>query len=66
MMDVDYETKENKLAAQIQQQISEDLQKDERLRHFVCEMTEDEKWEAARRFHEFWENKERMEAKNGQ
>jgi DNA-binding transcriptional regulator YhcF (GntR family) len=29
------------------------------------EMTEDEKWEAARRFHEFWENKERMEAKNG-
>ena len=30
------------------------------------EMTEDEKWEAARRFDEFWKNKERMEAKNGQ
>ena len=30
------------------------------------EMTEDEKWEAARRFHEFWENKEKQEAKNGQ
>jgi hypothetical protein len=29
------------------------------------EMTEDEKWEAARRFHEFWENKEKQEAKNG-
>ena len=43
MMDGDFENKENKLAAQIQQQISEDLQKDERLRHFVCDMTEDEK-----------------------
>ena len=44
MMDADYETKENKLAAaQIQQQISEELQKDERLRHLICEMTEDEK-----------------------
>lgn len=30
------------------------------------ELTEDEKWEAARRFDEFWKNKERMEAKNGQ
>jgi hypothetical protein len=29
------------------------------------EMTEGEKWEAARRFHEFWENKEKQEAKNG-
>jgi hypothetical protein len=29
------------------------------------ELTEDEKWEAARRFDEFWKNKERMEAKNG-
>jgi biotin operon repressor len=30
------------------------------------EMTEDEKWEAARRFHDFWEAKEKAEAKNGQ
>ena len=30
------------------------------------EMTEDEKWEAARRFDAFWKNKEKMEAKNGQ
>jgi hypothetical protein len=29
------------------------------------ELTEEEKWEAARRFHEFWENKEKMGAKNG-
>ena len=29
------------------------------------ELTEDEKWEAARRFHEFWENKEKMERSNG-
>ena len=29
------------------------------------EMTEDEKWEAARRFDEFWKNKEKMERNNG-
>jgi hypothetical protein len=29
------------------------------------ELTEEEKWEAARRFHEFWETKEKMGAKNG-
>ena len=29
------------------------------------ELTEDEKWEAARRFDEFWKNKERMEQNNG-
>jgi biotin operon repressor len=29
------------------------------------EMTEDEKWEAARRFDEFWKNKEKMERSNG-
>lgn len=29
------------------------------------ELTEDEKWEAARRFDEFWKNKERMERNNG-
>ena len=29
------------------------------------EMTEDEKWEAGRRFDEFWKNKEKMERNNG-
>ena len=29
------------------------------------ELTEDEKWEAARRFDEFWKNKEKMERNNG-
>ena len=39
---MDNDDKDNKLA-QIQQQISEDLQKDERLRHFVVDMTEEDK-----------------------